>query len=139
MSLFLWRTHGKMSVKPSETVSQLVKDYREKLLGEPRNIIRRLIIGELSELFENNPSNLRILDRQLKKALQKQNINSIRQDFVTESQKQKLGELDDMKKFFYDLNREPRAGLLNNAYRELRAHEFMQKLARMRRKVLEDT
>jgi hypothetical protein len=68
MSLTEWRKDGKMSSKKKVDVAELVKKYREKYPYLDRDLLRKLIRLECK--LDNNPSELRKLDRHLKKAFQ---------------------------------------------------------------------
>lgn len=68
LSLKLWREHGKLSPKRRKDVSQLVEKYRRQFPTLERPLLRKLIRLENPEVFKNNPSNLKTLDRHLGKA-----------------------------------------------------------------------
>ena len=62
-----------MSPKHRKDVSQLVEKYKRELPYLERPLLRRLIRVENPQLFKNNPSmasNLKTLDRHLKKAFE---------------------------------------------------------------------
>lgn len=70
MSLRLRKSDGKMSLKNKKDVPQLVKKYKQELPQLDRDLLRRLIRVENPTLFLKNPSNLKKLDRYLKKAFE---------------------------------------------------------------------
>jgi hypothetical protein len=57
-----------MSPKRDKTVSNLVEKYTSSNPELKRPIIRRIIIGENPQIFKQNLSNIRKLDRHLRKA-----------------------------------------------------------------------
>jgi len=57
-----------MSPKRDKTVPQLVEKFRREYPHLERSLLRKLIRLENPHLFKNNPSNLKTLDRHLKKA-----------------------------------------------------------------------
>lgn len=57
-----------MSPKRRKDVSQLVEKYRSQFPDLERPLLRKLIRLEHPELFKNNPSNRKTLDRHLKRA-----------------------------------------------------------------------
>lgn len=67
LSLSLWRKYGKMSLTSGKTVPEIVENYRKQFPTLERPLLRRLIRSENKELF-GNPSNLKQLDRHLRKA-----------------------------------------------------------------------
>jgi len=56
-----------MSLKSRDTVPEIVENYRKQFPTLERPLLRRLIRSENKELF-GNPSNLKQLDRHLRKA-----------------------------------------------------------------------
>ena len=70
MSLDLWINDVKMSPNKDKSVPQLVEKYkRDKQTRDlDRDLMRRLIRREHPELFLDNPSNLKKLDRYLREA-----------------------------------------------------------------------
>jgi hypothetical protein len=67
VSLTVWKKHGEVSLAHDRTVSQLVEKYRRDFPGLEKRFIRRLILAEYKQFFEN-PSEVRKLTRELEKA-----------------------------------------------------------------------
>jgi len=70
MSLDSWKVYVKMSPNKNKSVPQLVEKYKQnkQTCDLDRDLMRRLIRLENPDLFLNNPSNLKKLDRYLRKA-----------------------------------------------------------------------
>jgi hypothetical protein len=81
VSLGRWEKDGKMSPKRSLTVSELVQKYRQMFPNEERRNLRRRLRIEKPELFKDNPSNLRKLDRHLQKEF-KNNLNKDKKEAI---------------------------------------------------------
>lgn len=70
MSLQSWKNDVKMSPKKDKSVPQLVEKYLyhdKQTCSLDRDLLRRIIRTENPELFFDNPTNLKKLDRYLRK------------------------------------------------------------------------
>jgi len=65
-----------MSPKRDKTVPQLVEKYRREYPYLERPLLRKLMRLENPQLFRDNPSNLKKLDRYLRKAFEKEEPSS---------------------------------------------------------------
>lgn len=65
-----------MSPKRDKTVPRLVEKYRREYPYLERPLLRKLMRLENPQLFRDNPSNLKKLDRHLRKAFEKEEPSS---------------------------------------------------------------
>lgn len=85
MSLNSWKRYGKMSPKQNRIVPQLVEKYRREFPELEKRFIRKLILAEHKELFQND-SEVRKLTRYLEQAF-RDNIKTKETNLVPKSSK----------------------------------------------------